>query len=790
MKTYLTFLSRNRLYTFITMAGLSVSLMFVILLGDYTWRQLGIDTWHRNADRIYLMGSSDDFFMWPQLAGEVKAMCPEVELTCCVMSQSGRIKYGEREVKSQAGDNGIIMLADSTFFQFFNFPLVQGNPLTVLDAPDKCVVTESLARQLFGGVNPIGQSLQIVGDRHVQMNHEDPSDSTLVYTVSGIVRDFDRTVLPNETQIIVSMKRYPQVMGYTLRNDAFAYGPTGVCKDFLMLRPGTTLDGAKKVIEEHLAKNYSLWSRMDHHELMLTPLTDVMFAPQNDGYGMQKGDRARLRILLAAVLAILFFAVSNYINLTVANTGFRAKEMATRRLFGSSQLEISLKLIAESTLMVAVCFAVGLALAFYFQDAAVELFKGKIALTSDIGVGTVSVCLAFILAVGFVSGILPSMQIARYQPIDIVKGNFRYHSKMVLSRLFIVVQNVVTVVMLTAALVIWLQIRHLCHAPLGFSTRHLYYVNAPEGKSQPLRQQLEQLPFVERIGEYSGTTFSTYNTMMRTITNNGKMVSLFLTGLDSTALSLYGLEILKDYGPADGGYYLNEEAMRQLNFGDDVRTMVWGEGETRPVAGVVKDFNRINVLHGPEPFAICVRNHLKEPNFLVLTNGDRKAKAAFTELIAALGVPEADRPWYVSSIEENIADSFDEQQNLLRIVSLFALVAVVISLMGFVGMSVFFVRGRKKEIAIRKVMGSTSAEVLTLMLRTFCAPLFVSFVVAVPVGWWLMRDWLTNFSYRIALSPWIFLIVCFFSVLVAVVSVGFQIMKAVMTNPVKGIKTE
>ena len=790
MKSYLKFLSRNKAYTFINIAGLVVSLMFFILMGDYTWRQYSIDTWHEHADRIYLMGSDEDFFMWPQVASEVKEMCPEVEQTCCVMSQNGRIKYGQREVKAKESENGNIMLVDSTFFQFFSFPLVQGNPQTVLDAPDKCVVTESLARQLFGDKNPIGETLQIVGDRHVRMGNGDPYDSTLVYTVSGVARDFDRTVLPNETQLIVSMERFGQVMGYALTNDAFAYGPTGACKDFLMLKPGTTLDGKKKTIEEHLNKNYLLWSRMGEHELTLTPLTDIMFAPQNNGSGMQMGDRTRLRILLAAVLAILFFAVSNYINLTVANTGFRAKEMATRRLFGSSQTEVSLKLIAESTLMVAVCFAFGLMLAFSFEDDAVELFKGKIALANDISMGSVAVCTGFILLVGIVSGLMPSWQISRYQPIDIVKGNLRYHSKMVLGRLFIIVQNIITVTMLTAALVIWLQLNHLIHAPLGFNTEHLYFVMAPEGKGQTVRSQLKQLPFVETVGEMRGSTFSSYNSSMRSITHGDKLTTLFLTDLDSTAFNLYGLTILKDYGPTSNGYYLNEEAMRQLELTDKDREMDWGKGETVPISGILKDFHRINVLQGAEPFAVRVQEHVQEPNFLVKTTGDKQAKAAFIDIISTLGVPEADQPWYVSSIEENIADTFEDQQNTLRIITLFTLIAVIISVMGYVGMSLFFIRQRKKEIGIRKIMGSTSSEVMLLMLRIFCAPLLVSFVVAVPLSYYIMRDWLTNFSYRIALSPWIFAVTCAFALLVAILSVGLQIIKAVRTNPVESIKTE
>ena len=790
MKSYFKFLSRNKAYTFINIAGLVVSLMFIILMGDYTWRQYSIDSWHENADRIYLMGSNEDFFMWPQVAGEVKELCPEIEKTCCVMSQNGRIKYGQRETMAKESEYGNILLVDSTFFHFFSFPLVQGNPHTVLDAPDKCVVTESLARQLFGDKNPIGETLQIVGDRNVRLRDEDPYDSTLVYTISGVARDFDRTVLPNETQIIVSIERFGQVMGYNLTNDAFIVGPTGTCKDFLMFKPGTSLDEKKKTIEDHLNKNYMLWGRMEEHELVLTPLTDIMFAPQNDGYGIQKGDRTRLRILLAAVLAILFFAVSNYINLTVANTGFRAKEMATRRLFGSSQHEISLKLIAESTLMMAVAFLIGFALALCFQDDAADLFKGKIALLNDISIGTVSVSLAFILLVGIVSGIMPSWHISRFQPIDIVKGNFRYHSKMVMGRLFIIIQNIVTVTMLTAALVIWLQVNHLIHAPLGFNTEHLYYIMSPEGKSQTVRNQLERLPFVETIGEMRGTTFSDYNSKMRPIKKGEKLVTLFITDLDSTAFKLYGLEILKDYGPTDGGYYLNEEAIRRLEYTDKVREMDWGYGKIVPISGILKDFHRINVLDGAEPFAIRVKEHVDNPNFLVKTNGDKQAKAAFINILKALDVPDADQPEIVSSLEENIAESFDEQHNTLKIITLFTIIAVIISVMGYVGMSLFFIRQRQKEIGIRKIMGSTSGEVMILMLRIFCAPLLISFIIAIPLSWYIMRDWLSNFSYRIELSAWIFVATCAIALLVAILSVSLQIIKAVRTNPVESIKTE
>ena len=783
MKSYFRFLSRNKLYTLINVVGLVVSLMFIILLGDYTWRQFTIDSWHKHADQIVLIGSQDNFFMWPQAATDIKAMCPEVEQTCCVMSQSGKIKYGDRVVED-GDDKSTIMLADSTFFNFFDYELTQGNKRYALDKPDKCVITERLAKRLFGDKNPIGESVQITGERHVRIGHDDPYDSTLVYTVSAVAKNFDHTVLPNETQIIVSMQRYPQVMGYQLENYTAAYGPNGVSKVFFMLHPGTSLDSKKSVIADYLDKNY--YGKWEAQNLTFTPLKDIMFAPQNNGAGMQKGDKTRLHILLAAVLAILFFAISNYINLTVANTGFRAKEMATRKLFGSSQKDISLKLIAESTLMVAVSFAIGLALAFALQDEAIDLFKGKIDLAGDISLGTVSVSIAFILLVGIISGIMPSWQISRFQPIDIVKGSFRYRSKMVLSKIFIILQNVVTVVMLTSALVIWLQLNHLIHAPLGYNTEHLFVINAPDGKHQTVRNLLEKMPFVEKIGRFEKTSLATGSCSMQSVTRNDKLVILYLLDLDKTAYDLYGFKKKKDYGQTSDGYYLTEETMRQMEYTDTTTQTVWN----KPIAGVLNDIYRINVLQGVEPFVIQFKDSFNYPSYLVKTNGDKQAKAAFINMLKEQGVAEADMEWYVQPLEENIAKTFEDQQNTLNIISLFTIVAIVISVMGFIGMSLFFIRQRQKEIGIRKIMGSTSHEVMALMLRTFCAPLLVSFVIAIPLSWYVMTDWLSNFSYRISLSPWIFAVTCAFALLVAVLSVSIQIIKAVRTNPVESIKTE
>jgi putative ABC transport system permease protein len=357
---------------------------------------------------------------------------------------------------------------------------------------------------------------------------------------------------------------------------------------------------------------------------------------------------------------------------------------------------------------------------------------------------------------------------------------------MVLGKIFIILQNVVTMVMLTSALVIWLQLNHLIHAPLGYNTENLFVINAPDGKHQTVRSLLEKMPFVEKIGMFEKTSLATGSCSMQSVTRNDKLVILYLLDLDKTAYNLYGFKKKKDYGQTSDGYYLTEETMRQMEYTDTTTQTVWN----KPIAGVLNDIHRINVLQGVEPFVIQFKDSFNYPSYLVKTNGDKQAKATFTAMLKEQGVPEADMEWYVQSLEESIADTFADQRNTLKIISLFTIIAIVISILGYIGMSLFFIRQRQKEIAIRKVMGSTSGEVLLLMLRTFSIPMLISFVIAVPVSWYFMRDWLSNFSYRIALSPWIFAVAGFTCFIISVLTVIIQSWRAASENPINNIKTE
>lgn len=796
MKYFFRFLKNNPLYAVINVVGLALSLMFVILIGDYTYRQFSIDKWHRNHERIYVLGTENgnSLLSWPDCAHSLKDRYPEVEDVCCVYMHNGKIKHEDKVYEESQGDNaGNIMLADSNFFRFFDFKMIDGDRETALDSPEKCVVTESLAKALFPDGNALGQPLQIEGTRYVFVSDDngDPYDSSLVYTVSGVIKDLDKTVFLNETAVIANFERAPQVLGYRLRNDLMASGPLGSTLSFLMLRPGASLEDKIEDLTSYCIESIPVFNFYGNRKAAIIPLDDLMFAPQNTGAGLQTGDKSLLGILLAVVLAILMFAVTNYINLTVANTGFRAKEMATRRLLGSDGLGISLELIGESTLMVFISFIIGGALALLLEDKVAVLFKGKIDILKDINFSTVSVSLLFIVLTGIISGIMPTISLSKYKPIDVVKGSFRYHSKMVLSRIFIILQNVITMTMMAATLTILLQMSHLVNAPLGYNTENIYRVSSDN--PEVLRNALKSQPFIQGIGSFSGTSLDgNYRSMSPRKDKDNNNLLVYLTTWDKEFIDIMGINLVKDNHLSGDVKYINEELAGKLSLGDGESEVTWGDGKVMQVAGVFSNFHMTNILDPYQPFMITVKDtdEIEDPNFMVKTDGSPDARKKLCDLIKEVDGTTENLDWKLQSVDDNIKASLNEEKNTMRIVSIFTGVAVLISILGFIGMSLFFIRQRRKEIGVRRIMGSTTNEVLSLLLTKFCAPLLVSFIFAVPLSWFIMDKWLESFSYRIGLSPWIFIASGAVSLLIAVVSIFFQTLHAAHSNPADAIRAE
>lgn len=793
MKSFFRYLRHNRLYTAVNIFGFAVSLMFAILIGDYVWRQLSMDAWHKNSERVYLLADDDSFKSWPEITKGMEQTFPEIEKTCMLQSQNGTVtsEYGEYSSSSEQ----YILLSDSDFFDFFDFKLIEGDRRTALDSPEKVLLTRTLADVLFPDGNSVGKTIRIDGSSNISFDDEHPHDSTLAYTVSGIVEDLHNTVLPSETSLIASIDRYPQIMGYTLTPNAYAKGPGGDIKSYVMTGKDADVPALEKQLTEYVKEFVPRYKNMlrDVHIHMI-PQSKVAFAGQNDGIATQKGDYDRIMILLAAVMALLFFAISNYINLTVAGAVARVKEMATRRLLGSTQTEIMLKFIMESVFIVGVSFILGLLMAFAFEDEFATLFSGKIDLVHDINLATVSLCTAFVLLTGCIAGIIPSVQISRFSSVDVTKGAYRRHSNNILSKVFVILQNTITVVLLTASFVIWLQINHMVSAPLGFETKDRFAIYTLDDKDVVL-SKLQGLPGIVGIGLSAGTDFLGYGSSWSTRRlPDGRDVEAYQMRMDDKALDILGLNVIRRNADAQDGYYVTERFLELVGVDDNAESVTWEQGRKTMITAVVQNVHVGNILSEPLPFMIGVYD-LDDfpftPTIIVQTDGTKESRAALMAFAERENVKAEDTYQYdIHSFEDVVEASFKEDRRTLKIVELFTLIAMIISILGFVGMSLFFIRQRKKEIGIRKIAGGDSAEVGVLMMRIFCTPLLFSFVIAIPLSWYIMNGWLSGFAYRMELHWWIFAATCAASLLIAVLSVLSQIIYAVKQNPVDSIKSE
>ena len=771
-KSFLNFLGRNKAYTAIDLFGLSISLMFVILIASYVVGELSTDRYHEKAERIYELSNGRDIGSAFEIGYRLEERYPEIEKVChvfCNIFDHLPIQNGDQALTVN------LMLADTTFFDFFNFPLVKGNREQALAAKNYAVISESFANKYFGNEDPIGKTIRV------------KEDLTLV--VNGVMKDIRHSVIPDKD--ILARVDNLKAVGYDMFDN---YNSAGAVNVFVMERAGADVSSRSEEIKDWFKTFFWIYERELSTVVEFIPLKKLYFWEPEGQLGsvtIERGDYKFVVILLSVGLLILLFAIINYINLTVAQTGFRAKEMATRRLLGSSRKELFARLIMESTMLTTISFLLGLLLAFFFAPFASDLLQKKIDITEMVTPLNGLIVILLITLTGFVAGLLPAIVISNAKPIEVVRGTFRKQTKMVFSKFFIIFQNVITICLVAASITMFLQIRYLVNAPLGYNSTNIidiYGGELPDRKTgYTLVNELEQLACVNRVGVSEGTPFSMG--MNFTGVYDGKNISSQEFRGDKTFFDMLGFEILRDNQVAGTvRYYLSEEFMKVLELPEDARSYKQRNWEEVPLAGIVKDFQLNNILTAKRPTVVMIcsnRDDVRLRSITVEVKGDpfvaRKEVAAVYEKLTGL-------EFSGMFINEQVEKSFTAQKRTLKIVMIFAVIAVLISLLGLLAMSTYFIQQRSSEIAVRKVFGSTNAQVLIRLVKAFLMYVAIAFVIAVPLVWYFMTGWLADYSYRIELSPWIYATAGLFCLIISFITVLVQSYQAAISNPVENIR--
>ncbi len=794
--SYLTFLSRNRVYTAVNMFGFAVSLMFAVLIGLYVYGEYTTDSQHSKASRIYSLcfevKDEDGINRYDGCHHTVEDMLrgriPEIESFCAIVPNE--VRY---VLPDDTYQKGATLMADSTFFLMFDFPLLQGDARQVLEHRDAAVVSEEFARRLFGDANPMGQTLTyVVGHSRVRLK------------VTGVMGSMRGSCI----------KPADVIMNFWNAGNFNAADVGGDCLNtfgahmFLLSTEGAGLEKKAGQIDKCLQGKFALYDLGDNKDFYvhcyLTPLRQEYLSEDAEEAGvLQHGSARQVRILLVAGLVLLLFAIINYVNLTVAQSERRAREMAVRRLVGAQRKAIMQRLMAESVLMSMLSLMVALLLAWAVAPYMGGLLQTTIEMGRLLQPLPLATLVAFALLAGVLSGIIPAVVLSRAKPIDVVRGTFRHQSRMVFSRVLIVFQNVVTITMVALALVMVLQVRHLVSAPLGYNTHGVMSIDVSQHSNADdslFSERLQALPCVRRVAWARGLPLNGGNGPGFKL--GDRMMYLRLLIGDPAYADILGLKVLDGKHSASASrMYFSESLQHTFDAmgAEEQATMNYILGQLLPMMGTGKDveyngtmrnFHIYDITQPEELVVTVIENRMRGANqILVETQGSEFA--AWEQVRDAYkSVFRQDMDGGNPYLDQRIRECFAAQVRLSHIVLLFALVAILVSFLGLVAVSTYFIGQRRREIAVRKVFGSHNSQVYSQLTRTFLEYVLVAFALSIPIIWYIGGHWLAEFSYRIPLSPLIFLAAGGFSLLVSLAAVSFQSYMAANENPVRHLKEE
>ena len=778
MKTYLKFLSRNKLYTAIEFIGLSVALAFVIISFCYVVQQYTVTRENPDRERIYAVGESESFLNCYGMKEVIDGKLPEVETVSHFhLMQDQLINVGEQNFV------GKMLVCDVDFFSIFPVVFKEGSP-EMLSERNAAFISEKLAKKL----NEASAERPLI----IQ-------DDTL--HIVGVIADKGSSLLP-EFDVMLSFEYGQSRSIKNNRENPYNYW-ANICT-FIKVRPDVDQEELASKLQALCDVQFENSPSWDG--LMMVRFDELFYASVYTS--LNKGDRSMLRTMIIIGLLLLISALLNYINLNVALVGKRAKEMASRRLLGAQKSDIVWKFLGEAFVFTLFSFVVGLAIAHAIVPTVNRLLQSDVTITISFALPYLVAYLLMVIVVSLLAGILPAAIISKAQPIDVVRGTFRFRNRTVLSKVFIVVQNVIAILLIALVLTMELQMHHMENRSTGLNVENLFFFGSDldhTAEKEALVEELRALPCVKDLASADAVPGVRSMTLgLKKLHDPEKAAMVPLLSCDTAAFRMLGFEVKERFLDADARSFWITEAtaagMTGLPYGEnnfDSIVMWQKHCIGMPVCGVLADFSMQDALHvTDEDYVIVFGNGGWNPDSHLLIDvvGDhREAKRA----IDAVYKKHCEKvfgaylePDYNDFVENVIAKQYDKQRRQMRLIELIMAISVVLSLLGLVAMSTHFASEREKTIAIRKVFGGTMQSEIRRNLKEYIIMILIANAIAIPVAVWLCKRYLEDFAYRIDLHPWIFVVTVVLSFVIAIGSVLWQIVSVARVNPVMALKKE
>lgn len=801
-------LLRNRTFSFINITGLAVGLGCFLLIALYVLDELSFDRYYNKTENIYRINGDARWGGQELHVAETSDMMgpilkedyPQVEEYTRIYSHSGDVKLIRK-------DNEYITetrtaYVDSTFFNVFAFPALEGNTLTALNVPHTVVITASTAARYFGSAgSAIGKMLE------VQEGGKD-----IPYKVSAVIAD-----IPGNTHFHFDLL-------FSMKSLDYKWGQLGNANfhTYLVLRPGTNYKAFEKkfpdYINKHLIpimKDFQIYSMADleksgnRFSFSLIPVTQIhLYSDRQGGEELSPpGSVQYVAIFSAVALFILLIACVNFMNLTTARSIGRAREVGVRKVLGTDRRELVMQFLIESILMVFLSLLIGIGITFLALPFFNSLSGKTMTLASLFSPVILPLMIALPFAVGLLAGSYPAFFLSGFKPIEVLKGRLKAGTKSGgLRSALVIVQFTISIVLIIGTIVVFRQLHYIQTRDLGFNKEQVLIVDGADAlgsNADAFKKEVTQLSGV-KAGTLSAflpvskSARNVYNIFKDPVQTASNSFNIATWAIDDGYFSTIGIKVLKgrNFSPGfrtdSSSVIINEAAARILGYADPIGKNVYtfndaGKPTAYPIVGVVKDFNFETLHHEVGPLMFTLQRSTGLASFKVNTSVIAPLITQVRNKWAALA-PGA--PFSFRFLDDSFNEMYQSEQQVGKIATIFSVLAILISCLGMFGLATFVAEQRTKEMGIRKVLGASVQGIVGLLSADFIKLVVIAFFIATPLAWWIMNKWLQDFVYRVNFSWWIIPASGLAALLIALVTVSFQAIRAAVANPVRSLRME
>ncbi|MEO6720378.1 MAG: ABC transporter permease [Ferruginibacter sp.] len=797
-------------YSLLNIVGLTIGMSCCLLIFHYVSYEKSYDDFVPAANQIvrvrldsYQKGvlAYKSATSYPAIAPTMKKDFAEVD-TFCRLIDDNLLLANDAQDKKFSENKGYY--ADPASVDMFALQFIKGNPHTALDAPDKIILSESTAKKYFSNENALGKRL-------VNRNSSQPQS----FEVTGVYKDHPANshLIMNYLVSYSTLGKEMLLSGDSSNSSETAWG----WYDFYVyvkLKSGVDYKKFETKLATFTDKyiNSKDWNKNNNNrtELHLIPLTDIHLFSNYNQEAEVNGNGQAVAFLFLIAIFIICIAWINYINLATARSVERAREVGVRKVLGALRGNLIRQFLTESLLLNFISLLLSL-IVFFILLHPFDSFTGRenytgVALTTNYWM--VFACL---FAVGtFLSGLYPAFVLSGFMPVTVLKGAFKNTtSGLMLRKSLIVVQFVTSVVLIAGTIIVYQQVNYMRNQSIGANIDQTLVVSGPQtivdsvyqNTFQPFKSKVLQLPSVKSMTASTsvfGDEIYWTNGSKRLGADQATSVTLYNIGIDKDYIPSYGIKLLAgrsfsdQFGTDKKAILLNESAVKLLGFKDAAsavnQRILRGGRDTLSIMGVTANFHQLGLQKTINPIIMLNRPNATGFYSVKIEAGKSQQIIASLKEVWSSYFPKDPFDYYF--LDESFSQQYKADLLFGKVFGVFAFLAILIACFGLLGLSAYNVLQRTKEIGIRKVLGASAQSILVLLSRDFMRLIVISLLLAIPIGWWLMHQWLQDYAYRISIGWWVFAFAGAAALLIAIIAIGIQALKAVSINPVKSLRTE